>query len=156
MNMDKVFNKGSNGDFTETESIESDKEHYKQLKKATEFLSKEVENVDKNKSDKKDRYTELAKLENYLNLSSALIIPTYVRESEFLPTVSFVDQLTISRFPIGSQPDRMVGVKLQNHIMQRDEFNKKLNKFNEEKKTGYQSLYPNEDGQYINNFKGNW
>ncbi|WP_434341831.1 oligopeptide ABC transporter substrate-binding protein OppA [Mycoplasma putrefaciens] len=156
MNMDKVFNKDTSGDFTIAESIKTEENHYKQLKKITEFLSKEVESVDKKESDKTKRFTSLAKLENYLNLSSALIIPTYVRESEFLPTVSFVDQLTISRFPIGSQPDRMVGVKLQNHIMQRDEFEQKLKTFNDEKQKGYQSLYPNEDGQYINNFKGKW
>ncbi|AJM71586.1 oligopeptide ABC transporter substrate-binding protein OppA [Mycoplasma yeatsii] len=156
MSLNKTFNKDSKGKLTPAKIIEKDKQYYEQLLKSSQFLLNEIENVDKTIPDHKKRFEALSKLENYLTLSSSLIIPTYVKESESLPTVSYVDQLTISRFPLGTHPQRMVGVKIDEKIIQQDEFDRRLRVYNKEKIDGYQSLYPDADGQYLRGFKGDW
>ncbi|EOA07265.1 Oligopeptide ABC transporter, substrate-binding protein [Mycoplasma yeatsii 13926] len=156
MSLSKTFNKNSTGKLTPTKIIENDKQYYEQLRKSSQFLLNEIEKVDVTIPDHKKRFEELSKLENYLTLSSALIIPTFVKESESLPTVSYVDQLTISRFPLGTHPQRMVGVKIDEKIIQQHEFQERLKVYNEEKISGYQSLYPDANNQYLRGFKGDW
>lgn len=156
MSLNKTFKKDSSGNLTPADIIKNDEKHYDHLRRTSEFLLKTVEKVDETIPEHKKRFEELSKLENYLSLSSVLIIPTYVKESELVPTVSYVDQLTISRFPLGSQPERMVGVKIDKKIIQQEEFEKRLKVYNDEKINGYQSLYPDARGQYLNGFKGDW
>ncbi|UWD35081.1 ABC transporter substrate-binding protein [Mycoplasma cottewii] len=156
MSLNKTFKKDFSNNLTPADIIKNDAQHYEQLRRSSEFLLKKIENVDVTIPDHKQRFEALSKLENYLTLSSALIIPTYVKESELVPTVSYVDQLTISRFPLGSQPERMVGVKIDKKIIQQEEFEKRLEVYNEEKISGYQSLYPDARGHYLSGFKGDW
>ncbi|WFQ91253.1 lipoprotein [Mycoplasma feriruminatoris] len=135
---------------------------YKNLKDSLQYFTNELTNVDENVQELYDRYTKLAKLENFYTLSSAIIIPTHTTQADTLPTISYLDEFSKPTWPTGTHARRLVGVRMFDKIVTKSQFAKQKANYEKEKKEGYNSLYPmtfdTNSGKnvYFNKFMGNW
>ncbi|WFQ92917.1 oligopeptide ABC transporter substrate-binding protein OppA [Mycoplasma feriruminatoris] len=135
---------------------------YKNLKDSLEYFTNELTYVDENVQDLYDRYTKLARLENFYTLSSAIIIPTHTTQADTLPVISYLDEFSKPTWPTGTHARRLVGVKMFDKIVTKKQFAEQKAKYEKEKTDGYNSLYPalfdekTNKNVYFDKFKGSW
>ncbi|QVK09176.1 oligopeptide ABC transporter substrate-binding protein OppA [Mycoplasma mycoides] len=135
---------------------------FKELKDALQFFTNELTEIDENEVDIYKRYTRLAQLENFYTLSSAIIIPTHTHQADTLPIISYLDEFSKPTWPTGSHARRLVGVRMFDKIVTKEQFKKQKENFDKETLNGYRSVYPKTFDQksnknvYFDKFKGNW
>ncbi|AME14448.1 oligopeptide ABC transporter, substrate-binding component [Mycoplasma mycoides subsp. mycoides] len=135
---------------------------YSDLKNILQHFTNELTYIDENEADIYKRYTQLAKLENYYTLSSAIIIPTHTHLADTLPSISYVDEFSKPTWPTGSHAKRYVGVRIFYKIVTKEDFAKQQKEYEQEKTSGYKSLNPmkfdDKTGKniYFDHFKGDW
>nr|VZS00758.1 hypothetical protein MF5582_00759 [Mycoplasma feriruminatoris] len=135
---------------------------YKNLKDSLQHFTNELTYVDENEQDPYQRYTKLAKLENFYTLASAIIIPTHTTQADTLPVISYLDEFSKPTWPTGTHARRLVGVRMFDKIVTKKQFADQKAKYEQEKIEGYNSLYPmtfdTNSGKnvYFNKFMGNW
>ncbi|WFQ93763.1 lipoprotein [Mycoplasma feriruminatoris] len=135
---------------------------YKDLKDSLQYFTNELTYVDENVQDLYDRYTKLARLENFYTLSSAIIIPTHTTQADTLPTISYLDEFSKPTWPTGTHARRLVGVRMFDKIVTKKQFAEQKAKYEKEKTDGYNSLYPalfdekTNKNVYFDKFKGSW
>ncbi|QVK02945.1 oligopeptide ABC transporter substrate-binding protein OppA [Mycoplasma mycoides] len=135
---------------------------FKELKDALQFFTNELTEIDENEVDIYKRYTRLAQLENFYTLSSAIIIPTHTHQADTLPIISYLDEFSKPTWPTGSHARRLVGVRMFDKIVTKEQFKKQKENFEKETLNGYRSVYPktfdskSNKNVYFDKFKGNW
>ncbi|UZK64139.1 ABC transporter substrate-binding protein [Mycoplasma mycoides subsp. capri] len=135
---------------------------FKELKDALQYFTNELTEIDENEVDIYKRYTRLAQLENFYTLSSAIIIPTHTHQADTLPIISYLDEFSKPTWPTGSHARRLVGVKMFDKIVTKEQFKKQKENFEKETLNGYRSVYPktfdpkSNKNVYFDQFKGNW
>ncbi|QVK08674.1 oligopeptide ABC transporter substrate-binding protein OppA [Mycoplasma mycoides] len=135
---------------------------FKELQDALQFFTNELTEIDENEVDIYKRYTRLAQLENFYTLSSAIIIPTHTHQADTLPIISYLDEFSKPTWPTGSHARRLVGVRMFDKIVTKEQFKKQKENFDKETLNGYRSVYPKTFDQksnknvYFDKFKGNW
>ncbi|CBV67149.1 oligopeptide ABC transporter substrate-binding protein OppA [Mycoplasma leachii] len=143
-------------------SDETSEKAFKELKDALQFFTNELTEIDENEVDIYKRYTRLAQLENFYTLSSAIIIPTHTHQADTLPIISYLDEFSKPTWPTGSHARRLVGVRMFDKIVTKEQFKKQKENFDKETLNGYRSVYPKTFDQksnkniYFDQFKGNW
>ncbi|WP_434333669.1 oligopeptide ABC transporter substrate-binding protein OppA [Mycoplasma capricolum subsp. capricolum] len=135
---------------------------YEDLKNIIQHFTNELTYIDENKTEIYERYTELAKLENFYTLASAVIIPTHTHQADTLPSISYVDEFSKSTWPSGAHAKRYVGVKMFDKIVTRKQYEQQKAEYEKEKHNGYKPLNPIKFDEkigknvYFDNFKGEW
>ncbi|QIN46301.1 ABC transporter substrate-binding protein [Mycoplasma capricolum subsp. capripneumoniae] len=135
---------------------------YEDLKNIIQYFTNELTYVDENEADIYQRYTKLAKLENFYTLASAVIIPTHTHQADTLPSISYVDEFSKPTWPTGAHAKRYVGVKMFDKIVTRKQYEKQKAEYEREKQDGYKPLNPMKFDEktgknvYFDNFKGKW
>ncbi|WFQ94599.1 oligopeptide ABC transporter substrate-binding protein OppA [Mycoplasma feriruminatoris] len=135
---------------------------YKNLKDSLQYFTNELTYVDENVQELYERYTKLAKLENFYTLSSAIIIPTHTTQADTLPVISYLDEFSKPTWPTGTHARRLVGVRMFDKIVTKKQFAEQKAKYEQEKTYGYNSLYPmtfdekSNKNVYFDKFTGSW
>ncbi|WFQ96248.1 lipoprotein [Mycoplasma feriruminatoris] len=135
---------------------------YKNLKDSLQYFTNELTNVDENVQELYERYTKLAKLENFYTLSSAIIIPTHTTQADTLPVISYLDEFSKPTWPTGTHARRLVGVRMFDKIVTKKQFAEQKANYEKEKQNGYNSLYPmtydekSNKNVYFDKFTGSW